>query len=259
MCDFYSAIGRQIGQLPEIYHDQTNSHSGMIEKCGWRVNQPNAKTLIFEFECKEEILLSDCDLFEKASSLIRNFGECPESLVKKFVAQAVKIRAFLKEEKGGEFFTDWEKWGDVLAKCSKLPENVTFPKECGYLDLNGLKELPENVTFPKECGSLYLNDLKELPENVTFPKECGSLYLNGLKELPENVTFPEKIGGYLDLNDLKELPENVTFPKECGSLYLNGLKELPENVTFPKECGSLYLNGDLKYKMKSCKPAKKTK
>ena len=196
MCDFYSAIGRQIGQLPEIYHDQTNSHSGMIEKCGWRVNQPNAKTLIFEFECKEEILLSDCDLFEKASSLIRNFGECPESLVKKFVAQAVKIRAFLKEEKGGEFFTDWEKWGDVLAKCSKLPENVTFPKECGYLDLNGLKELPENVTFP------------------------------------------EKIGGYLDLNDLKELPENVTFPKECGSLYLNG---------------------DLKYKMKSCKPAKKTK
>ena len=39
--------------------------------------------------------------------------------------------------------------------------DVPWPKVGGYLDLRALTALPEKVTFPKECGSLYLDALKD--------------------------------------------------------------------------------------------------
>ena len=51
MCDFFSAIIRHLGDgIPaEVYHDETNSHSGMVRTKGWRENTPERQTF-WEFE-----------------------------------------------------------------------------------------------------------------------------------------------------------------------------------------------------------------
>jgi hypothetical protein len=141
MCDFYSEIGRQIGQLPETYHDLTNSHSGMIETCKWRDNQPNGRTLVFEFEAKLDVLLSDCDLHEKASSLIRNFGEYPAQLVRKFISNAIRVRKALKVGiKPGDF--DTKNFADVWNNAIAQNVPVELPEVFeGNLDVYGLAKL----------------------------------------------------------------------------------------------------------------------
>ena len=154
MCDFYSEIGRQIGQLPETYHDATNSHSGMIETCRWKENQPQGKTLVFEFEAKLAVLLSDCDLTEKASSLIRNFGECPDQLVRKFISNAIRVRKALKQGiKPGDFCTI--KYSDVWNQTIAQNAPVELPEVFeGNLDVSGSAKL--DAPALKEVGG-YLD------------------------------------------------------------------------------------------------------
>ena len=154
MCDFYSSIGRQIGQLPETYHDSTNSHSGMIKTAGWRDNEPNRPTLVFEFEAKLDVLLSDCDLSEKASSLIRNYGECPPQLVRKFVSEASRVRNALKNGiKPGDFCTKLfsDVWNNAIAQ--NVPVELPEVFE-GYLDVYGSAKL--DAPALKEVGG-YLD------------------------------------------------------------------------------------------------------
>ena len=183
MCDFYSEIGRQIGQLPETYHDKTNSHSGMIETCKWRDNQPNGKTIVFEFECKTDELLSDSDLHAKASSLIRNFGECPEALVRKFISNAIKVREALKTGKGltpDGFFSDTKKFCDVWNKAIERNIAVILP-----------------AVF---AGDLYINSSAKL-EALT--KVGGYLSINPSAKL-EAPALAE-VGGYLSINSSAKL------------------------------------------------------
>ena len=44
MCDFHSTAWRMSGQDIQVAHLPSNSHSGMIDAAGWRVNEPNRKT-----------------------------------------------------------------------------------------------------------------------------------------------------------------------------------------------------------------------
>lgn len=77
MCDFHSTAWRVLGQEIQMLHQSDNSHSNMIDKAGWRVNQPNRAPINFEAEwnCEGDM--------PKEGEFIRNFGECPELLVKK--------------------------------------------------------------------------------------------------------------------------------------------------------------------------------
>ena len=145
MCDFYSEIGRQLGQFPETYHDATNSHSAMIEKVKWRDNQPQGRTLVFEFECKLDVLKSDCDLTEKAPSLVRNFDECPKALVRRFVADAENVRRAIKTGRGlspDGCFSDTKKFSDVWSVALSEGAPAIFPEVFrGYLAVYGSAKL----------------------------------------------------------------------------------------------------------------------
>jgi len=196
MCDFYSEIGRKIGQQPETYHDSFNSHSGMIESAGWRDND-NTRAVVFEFECKLEILLSVKDLHAEASKLIRNYGECPDVLVRKFIANALRVRKALKEGiKPGDFDTKThaDVWNNAIAQ--NVPVELPDVFE-GYLDVSGsakldapeLKEVGGNLVV---YGSAKL-DAPELKEVGGYLAVSGSAKLDApnLKSVQGQKYQPE--------------------------------------------------------------------
>ena len=203
MCDFHSCLGLVLGENNyELRHDPSNSHSGMA---GNIVNKPNSQTRIFEAECSKERLIATPDIDTIKSSIIRNYGECPEQLVRKIVSHYKKVREALVSGKYlNDYFADMSKWSDVWANVTTLPDNVKFPSKCGYLDLRSLTTLPDNVKFPETIdGYLYLSSLTTLPDNVKFPSTCGNLYLRSLTTLPDNVKFPSKCGNLYLSSDLK--------------------------------------------------------
>ncbi len=182
MCDFHSIIGVSRGEGDcQIYHDTSNSHSGMAAKIGVE-NKPNQKTILFECEWDGKGRVPADD------KLIRYLGECPEPLVKKIKAHYAKLAECLATGKHLDgYFKNFEKYSDVWIQAVVHGRGVTFPE--------------------KMSGSLYLSALTTLPEGVTFPeKMSGSLDLRALTTLPEGVTFPEKMSGYLYLRaDLKAI------------------------------------------------------
>jgi hypothetical protein len=43
-----------------------------------------------------------------------------------------------------------------------LPDGITFPAKCDYLDLQSVTTLPDGITFPAKCDYLSLrSELKE--------------------------------------------------------------------------------------------------
>ncbi|MDB6027545.1 MAG: hypothetical protein JWM68_3768 [Verrucomicrobiales bacterium] len=198
MCDFHSTAWRLLGQEIQMAHDPNNSHSDMIDKAGWRVNQPHRPIVIFEAEWS-----GDGDV-PSNGSLIRNSGECPEKLVAAIRRHYEKLKEAISEGKHlGTYFQEFEKYSDVWARVKALPEGVTFPAKCDYLDLSSLTSLPEGVTFPAKCDYLDLRSLTSLPEGVTLPADLKTLDLRSLTSLPEGVTFPADLKT-LDLrSDLK--------------------------------------------------------
>ena len=129
MCDFHSTCWRLIGPDAECAHLPTNSHSESITAAGWRENQPNRKTIVFEVEWD---LRGD---MPADSKLIRNHGDCPEQLVTAIKRHYLAAKKFIETGEGWKKFGDLEKWGDLWSKVRVLPEGVTFPKECGSLYL----------------------------------------------------------------------------------------------------------------------------
>ena len=139
MCDFHSTAWRMIGQDIQVTHTPDNSHSGMINKVGWRVNEPNRKAIVFEVEWNGRgAMPSD-------TKLIRQCGECPEPLVKRIREHYRKLAETLKTGKHLlTYFADIEKWSDVWSKVTSLPENVKFPETVSgglYLRENLQREL----------------------------------------------------------------------------------------------------------------------
>ena len=200
MCDFHSILGVAIGNDYTIYHDPSNSHAEMRKHLPSSASSAPMARKATDFEAE----WGGCGDLPSDAKLIRNFGECPDRLVKKIRDHFIKLKEALTLSKHigkSGYFSDFSKYSDVWSRLTSLPEGVTFPEKItGYLDLSALTSLPEGVTFP---------------EKIT-----GYLDLSALTSLPEGVTFPEKITGHLDLRALTSLPEGVTFLKECGYLYL---------------------------------------
>ena len=183
MCDFHSILGIAIGNNYSIRHDASNSHSGMAGKLE---NKPNRKTVIFEVECSEEKLLATKDISTIASSIIRNFGECPEKLVCKIVNHYQQVKMALTDGVGlspSGYFKDVEKYGDVYFHAINRGIICEIPKEVGgNLDLGSLTSIPEKLKLPDTVG--------------------GYLHLGSLTSIPEKLKLPDTVGGYLDLGRL---------------------------------------------------------
>lgn len=97
--------------------------------------------------------MGDADIYANASKFIRNFCDCPDSLVKKLCNEATKVRNFVKHQKGIEFFADLEKWSDVWCRLKKLPYGFKFPeKHAGDLDLRS--------------GAIRFSEAKKLVNNI---------------------------------------------------------------------------------------------
>ncbi|MDE2100938.1 MAG: hypothetical protein KGL39_27070, partial [Patescibacteria group bacterium] len=152
----------------------------MIDEAKWRANKPNEVARVFEAEWDGR------GAFPSDNSLIRNADECPEKLKDKIRHHYKKLQAFLTGKTIDGYFIDGEKYSDVWAHLTTLPENITFPSECRYLDLSSVTTLPENITFPSKCDTLDLRSVTTLPENITFPSECRYLDLSSVTTLPEN-------------------------------------------------------------------------
>ena len=133
MCDFHSILGIAIGDKYEIRHDPSNSHSGMA---GSLENKPNRQCVIYEAECSADTLKRTKDIDAIKPKIIRNFGECPEPLVRKIVTHYQRVRESLLTGNGlDSHFSDMSKWSDVWANATTLPADVKFPDSCGHLDL----------------------------------------------------------------------------------------------------------------------------
>ena len=79
MCDFHSTAWRLLGQDVQMCHTPNNSHVEMIESAGWRVNEPNRTTVVFEAEW------GGVGEVPPAEKLIKNNREESPELVKKAV------------------------------------------------------------------------------------------------------------------------------------------------------------------------------
>ena len=152
MCNFHSICGRMNGDVAELLHDPSNSHSGMISTAKWRDNKPNEIIRVFEAEWGGR------GKFPSDSQLIRNADDCPERLKKKILEHYSKLQEFISSGKHLAYFEDCEKYADVWPCLTSLPDNVKFPETInGSLYLRGLTSLPDNVKFPKTINdSLYL-------------------------------------------------------------------------------------------------------
>lgn len=129
MCNFHSIIGRMLGDVVELYHDASNSHSGMIQTAKRRENKPNEIIRVFESEWDGK------GAFPSDSKLIRNVGDCPEKLKQKIRKHYEKLQAFMTGKKIDSYFAYGEKYSDVWINLTTLPEGVTFPADCKTLDL----------------------------------------------------------------------------------------------------------------------------
>ena len=122
MCNFHSICGRMLGDVAELLHDPSNSHSGMMSTAKWRENKPNEPIRVFEAEWNGK------GAFPPDGKLIRNIADCPEKLKDKIRNHFKKLQAFLKGDiKAFPHFMDGEKYSDIWSRLTSLPDNVKFP------------------------------------------------------------------------------------------------------------------------------------
>jgi len=152
MCDFHSILGVAIGDTYEIRHDASNSHSIMA---GRLENKPNRKPIIFESECSAEKMIGG-DLDYIKSSIIRNYGECPEPLVRKIVAHYQKVKEAITDGRhlsSTGYFSDTEKYADVWQEAMS---RGIMPDFSGITKFHGSVDVQQGATFTApgiaKCG-----------------------------------------------------------------------------------------------------------
>ena len=152
-----------LGETAELYHDSSNSHSGMISAAGWRENKPNEIIRVFEAEWD-----GNGD-FPSDKSLIRNAADCPEKLKDKIRNHYKKVVEALKSGKHLDKYFYEEKYEDIFKIAFQNGWRGKFPTTIGgSLDLRGCDL--NGITLPTTIGgSLYLIgcDLN----GITIPKK----------------------------------------------------------------------------------------
>ena len=175
MCDFHSTAWRLLGQDIQCAHVAGNSHSTAITEAGWRDNEPNRRTLIFEAEW------DGIGEIPESSQLIRNNGECPERLEKAIrehyrrVKEAITTGKYLDST-----FADTKKFADVWNKAIANGVSVEIPAVFhGDLYVYGsakLDALTEVGGYLRVYGSAKL-------DAPALTKVGGDLYVYGSAKL----------------------------------------------------------------------------
>ena len=194
MCDFHSILGVALGDTYEIFHNADNSHSGMSGDCA---NKPNRAPIIFEVEASAELLLQSDNIDFLKPSIIRNYSECPEPLVKKIVTHYKCVKEALTDgrhlTKTG-YFADTKKFSDVWSKAIEQGIKVTLPEVfVGDLAVNESAKL-DATALAEVVGNLEVNESAKLaaPE---LAKVGGNLEVNGSAKLDAPVLA--EVGGTL--------------------------------------------------------------
>jgi hypothetical protein len=154
MCDFHSTAWRMLGQDIQVCHLPNNSHSEMIEAAGWKDNQPNRQTVVFEAEWSGEGKLPE------AGAIIRNSGECPERLTRSIMSHYRKLKEALSEGKhlGRDgYFRDHKTWADVWRSAmhnGHMPDFTDVKEFSGYVNI----EQGGSLTAPvlAKCGDVSI-------------------------------------------------------------------------------------------------------
>ena len=224
MCDFHSILGIAIGGTYSIRHDPSNSHSGMTDTF---VNQPNRVPVIFEAECSADLMLATDDIDSIKSKIIRNYGECPEALVREIVAHYRRVKEALT---GGKhlapdgYFADTAKWADVWN--AAISRNVTFQFPAvfqGNLEVSGTAKL-DAPALTEVVGNLGVYGTARLD---ALTKVGGYLAVSGTARL-DALT---KVGGYLVMSaaaklDAPALTEVVGYLDVYGTTKLDALTKV---------------------------------
>jgi hypothetical protein len=197
MCDFNSTIWRLLGQDVQMFHLPTNSHSEMVAAAGWRENEPNRKTLVFEGEWH-----GVGEIPPVAKLLKNNASECPVQVER----AVVKYYTNLKEALGGEMkhflkggaFADVEKFCDVWEAAMKKGYTPDFS---GVKKFSGYVYVQRGATFTApalaESGSV------DVREGATFT--APALAESGSVDVREGATFTApalvKVSGSVDVRE----------------------------------------------------------
>jgi hypothetical protein len=202
MCDFHSILGVAIGDDYEIRHDADNSHSNMA---GRIENKPNRRPVIFEGECSAEKLLRCSDIEAIKSSIIRNFGECPELLVRKMVSHYQKVKEALTDGSHlapDGYFGDTKKYADVWNAAINRNVPVTLPAIFGGdLFINSSAKL-DAPALAEVGGYLYINSSAKL-DAPALAEVGGDLSINSSAKL--DAPALAEVGGYLFINSSAKL------------------------------------------------------
>lgn len=129
MCNFHSTAWRKLGQDEQMLHFPHNSHAQMISEAGWRGNEPNRRTIVFEAEW------DGVGQFPTDEKLVRNAAECPKQLLAAIRRYYHMVSESIREGKHLDFFGDMTKYKDIWERITTLPDGVTFPATCQYLYL----------------------------------------------------------------------------------------------------------------------------
>ena len=124
MCDFHSTVWRLIGQDVQTFHLPTNSHSEMVNAAGWRENEPNRKTVVFESEWNGDGEVPDINKLLK-----NNASECPAQVERAVIKYYRTLKAAITP--GGKFdkiFSDPQKFQDVWEAAMKAGCSLDFGK-----------------------------------------------------------------------------------------------------------------------------------
>ncbi len=225
MCDFHSILGIHLGgDSYEIRHDASNSHSGMA---GRLENKPNRRCVIFEAECSAEKLLKTEDIDSVKSSIIRNFGECPEPLVRKIVNHYRKVKEALTDGRHLDgYFNDTKKFSDVWNAAIARGIPVTLPEVFeGNLAVSGSAKLD---ALTKVGGNLAVYGFAKL-DAPALNEVGGDLDVYGSAKL--DAPALNEVGGDLDVYgsaklDAPALNEVGGYLAVSGSAKLDALTKV---------------------------------
>ena len=172
MCKFHSCLGVAIRDQFELRHDPGNSHSRMA---GSLINRDNRVPVIFEAEASAESLLSCQHVDAIKSSLIRNYAECPETLVNMIVEHYQKVKEALTDGShmsSTGYFADTKKYADVWYQAQQVGVRCDFS---GFTEFHGpvYAEVGATLTAPELTtisGSVVVHDGATLtaPELTTI-------------------------------------------------------------------------------------------
>jgi hypothetical protein len=152
ICDFHSIVVRRDGAIAHVLN---NSHSGAVKSAGWTENDTislHGKARFIECEWDGRGEFPGFDNIKK--SHCTDWTKAQQTAVESHYS---KLASYLNgDDKHAKYFSS-DHYLDVFA--AKLSGSVSVYNGKITLDLSSLTALPDGVTFPAKCDYLDLSSL----------------------------------------------------------------------------------------------------